>query len=477
MDIISILSALSEWAVFALIAGAAGFTVILLGYLFYRKKLDGKYKISKRKFAVLFLLLGWFLVVLGLTTLSRGANYSDDFNFNLFSGYVNAWNKWSLSELQLILFNMIMFLPMGFLLPLLSKRAERFNVMFCVSLAVTFGIEILQFVTSTGIFELDDLFHNVLGSIMGYALIMGVLHCLRGKKLIWRQIGKALAIPLCIGLVLTGVFAAYQVKELGNIPILPAVKQDMKDIIVTADIILSDHTQTVSLYRNSSVNALERGKEAAKIISSQFDLTFSGPVRIEGTNRIFTLKDQSGNLYYFNYFMQDGTWNMYSETQAEVLSPVLILSQKEKLEQWMLEKEFLLKNADFKVQSETILRWDMEQPDNIVTRTSSFHEGVVMLTLTDDLVPFDFMNTIVEKEYLRKVKIISPTQAFERVLEGEFEIYSPLNKGDKLFISSCEISYIYDTKGYYQPAYRFSGYINDRDHPWSCFIPAISGAN
>lgn len=477
MDIITILTALVEWAGFALMSAAAVFAVILASYLFYRKKLHGKYQISRRKFAVLFLLMIWFLVVLGLTTLNRGANYADDFNFNLFSGYVNAWNKWSLSELQLILFNMIMFMPLGFLLPLLSRKAERFNIMFPVSLAVTFGIEMIQFMTSTGIFELDDLFHNVLGSIMGYAFILGMLRCLREKKLSFRQIGTALAIPICIALLLTGVFAAYQVKELGNIPILPAVNQDMEDIIVRLDTPLSDHTGTASLFRNRGVNDLERGRTAAKIISSQYDLNFNGPVRIDGLNRIFTLKDQLGNIYYFNYFMQDGTWNLYTETQETALSTELMTAQREELENWMMENEFLQENANFQLQNETILRWDMEQPDDIATRKTGFYEGAVMITLSDDLVPFDFMNTIVEKEYIRDVKIISSRQAFGRVLEGEFEMYSPLKKGDELVISSYEISYIYDTKGYYQPAYRFSGYINDWDHPWSCSIPAIAGAN
>lgn len=476
MDFISIFSALSEWAVFALVIGAASLALILTGYLIYRKKLHGKHHVSKRQFIVLFLMLGWFLVVLGLTTLSRGANYADDFNFNMFSGYVNAWNKWSITELQMILFNMLMFLPLGFLLPLLSRKTERFRILLAVSFAVTVGIEILQLVTSTGIFELDDLFHNMLGSIMGYALITAILHCLREKRLIRDQIAKALAIPLCICLVLTAVFAVYHIKELGNMPILPAVKQNMSEVTVKSTITLPDKKETVSLYRNGYVNDLEHGKEVAKIVSKKYGLTISGPVRIDGVNRAFTLKDQSGNSHYFGYNMKDGTWSIYTENQNTAVPADEAVSQRSDLETWMQENDLLHSNAKFQLQDGTILRWDMKQPADILTRTKSFYDGIVMITPSDGNFPSEFMDTVAEKEFIRKVPVVSPKKAFEKVLLGDFEMYTPFKAGDQLFVTGYEISYTYDTKGYYQPVYYFEGYINGTDYPWSCAIPAMSKA-
>jgi glycopeptide antibiotics resistance protein len=120
---------------------------------------------SKTQGIVLFFLCSWLLLVLALTTLSRGANFTGSFNIDFFSAYVNAWNKWSISELQLIIFNMLMFTPLGFLLPLFWMKAEKFKVTLFVSIGLTVCIEIVQLLTGTGIFELDDLFHNCIGSL------------------------------------------------------------------------------------------------------------------------------------------------------------------------------------------------------------------------------------------------------------------------------------------------------------------------
>jgi hypothetical protein len=86
------------------------------------------------------------------------------------------------------------------------------------------------------------------------------------------------------------------------------------------------------------------------------------------------------------------------------------------------------------------------------------------------------MDTVAEKEFIRKVPVVSPKKAFEKVLLGDFEMYTPFKAGDQLFVTGYEISYTYDTKGYYQPIYYFEGYINGTDYPWSCAIPAMSKA-
>ena len=112
MDIQGIMSKL--WALFPT-ALIVAIIMIGIGYVscaIYRRR-GGGTSVTKMQFAALFLLLGWFVVVMALTTFSRGPNFEGWVNLRLFSGYVSAWHQWSLSEWQLIIFNMLMFAPKG----------------------------------------------------------------------------------------------------------------------------------------------------------------------------------------------------------------------------------------------------------------------------------------------------------------------------------------------------------------------------
>ena len=129
MDIVSVIGNLFPWIIIASIF--LGLTISI--YLIHQKR---KGTLQKSKFFssfILLLLCCWLIIVIGITTLSRGSNYARMINLHLLSGYVNAWNKWSLSEFQLIIFNIIMFIPLGFLLPLYNQKLKNFSYVFLAS--------------------------------------------------------------------------------------------------------------------------------------------------------------------------------------------------------------------------------------------------------------------------------------------------------------------------------------------------------
>ena len=105
---------------------------------------------------------------------------------------------------------MLMFTPLGFLLPMVWEKAEKLWVTFAVSFCLTAAIELFQFITGTGIFELDDLLHNVIGSVFGYFCIMAILTSMREKSIGFHSVGKVLIIPCFIGLVLGGAVFLYE---------------------------------------------------------------------------------------------------------------------------------------------------------------------------------------------------------------------------------------------------------------------------
>lgn len=143
-----------------------------------------------------------------------------------------------------------MFAPLGFLLPLLWKKAEEIWVTLAVSFGLTTLIEVIQLLTGTGIFEFDDLFHNTIGGLFGYFCIMAILTPIKEKTIRFAPIAKALMIPCVISLILGAVFFVYDQQPYGNMDILPAVKQDMSAVQIATELKLSDKDTSVSIYKN-----------------------------------------------------------------------------------------------------------------------------------------------------------------------------------------------------------------------------------
>ncbi|WP_018886603.1 VanZ family protein [Paenibacillus massiliensis] len=63
--------------------------------------------------------------------------------------------------------NVLIFLPMGFLIPFLLKKQSLFKTMFCCLLLIV-GIELTQFITYLGSADMADVFLNMIGCLFGY---------------------------------------------------------------------------------------------------------------------------------------------------------------------------------------------------------------------------------------------------------------------------------------------------------------------
>ena len=68
--------------------------------------------------------------------------------------------------------NILLFVPFGYLLPLLWKRADRWWRVVLCGFVLSLGIELIQLVTHLGMFDLDDLMNNSLGAFLGRGCFM-----------------------------------------------------------------------------------------------------------------------------------------------------------------------------------------------------------------------------------------------------------------------------------------------------------------
>ncbi len=472
MDLISIVSNIAPYALAALATAAVFISCILLGYKFYKKR-GGKHVFTKMQFTSFFLFTAWLVVVIGITMFSRGANFQGWINFRLFSGYINAWNNWSLSEFQLIIFNMLMFMPLGFLLPLSGKRLRHFAPVLLVSFLVTVCLEIVQMLTGKGIFELDDILHNIIGSIAGYFLITAILSCIEQKKVSVKPVLRALAIPLVFTMIFSCAAVVYHAKELGNLPIRPAIAQDTSKGNIQLNVDLPETASPAAMYRNGNIQNLAYGEKVLSLVKEQFLLKQIGGMRTEGSNRIYFLADHSGSEYSFHYSLSDGSWSLgKSDSIEKTPDEEILLKQQKIIEKWLLESDLMPSDSEFSIQNKDTLRWEKETPIDIHHRNSNYSSGIIMVQIVEDVtVPQWVFYTMAENYYVRNVNIISPAKAFEEVKKGNFQLYNDLKEDYVLIIDGYNLTYVYDTKGYYRPAYQFAGTLDGEQ--WSCLIPAM----
>ena len=83
---------------------------------------------------------------------------------------------WEVSAINLL--NIAMFIPVGFLLKC-GLRSLTWKQTFLAGTILSTAIELSQFILSKGLCEVDDLIHNVLGCMVGYATATLTINVLR----------------------------------------------------------------------------------------------------------------------------------------------------------------------------------------------------------------------------------------------------------------------------------------------------------
>ena len=165
MRVNEIIGLLKEYLLLGLIAIA----LFIVGYkIIYQKLMKGTKAISKPKFVLYGISICYIVVVIGATFLNRSVNYGT-INLHLFSSYRQAYNQMQISLFRNIILNILLFVPLGFLLTFYSDKLKKSYITVGIGFATTLIIEILQYLTNIGIFEIDDIFNNTVR--MSYRLL------------------------------------------------------------------------------------------------------------------------------------------------------------------------------------------------------------------------------------------------------------------------------------------------------------------
>lgn len=93
--------------------------------------------------------------------------------FKTITEYIIMYDKMNFDTWFLNLFgNIILFIPFGFLLPILSKKFKNiFKIVYILPIA-SLIIEILEYTLEIGSFDVDDILLNTIGGLIGYYIFL-----------------------------------------------------------------------------------------------------------------------------------------------------------------------------------------------------------------------------------------------------------------------------------------------------------------
>lgn len=85
-----------------------------------------------------------------------------------FKTIIDFLNKDYSSFISNVLGNILIFTPLGFLLPNLSEKFKKAKNLLIISCLVSFSIELIQLFSGLGFTDIDDIILNVTGAILGF---------------------------------------------------------------------------------------------------------------------------------------------------------------------------------------------------------------------------------------------------------------------------------------------------------------------
>ncbi len=113
-------------------------------------------------------------VIVWVTIFSREKAVDNPLNFQMFHSF-RAVGEEILKQgiFGNFLGNILLFIPFGFLLPLVTERTSWWRTLIA-GMLFSAGIEIVQRITAKGYFQIDDMILNTAGTLLGFGIFCAV---------------------------------------------------------------------------------------------------------------------------------------------------------------------------------------------------------------------------------------------------------------------------------------------------------------
>lgn len=443
------------------IAGIMALSALSISYFVYKKKYNGENAFPWRKVFLWLIFTAYLSIVLYATFLRHAGGYRE-WNLHLFRAWREAWNDFSAKNWANVLLNIAMFIPLGFLLPLLFKKLRKWYLSIPVGLGLSLAIELLQLSFSRGICDIDDLFANTLGTFIGFFAFMAVhsLSVEKGRRM--RAFVTYGFITIAPIIAIVTIFATYHLKEYGNLPNAAAYTNNTNGIQWTLNCDLATETNSASVYRTQALTEKDcdaLANELAALIGDEVAMTS------------YYQEMAYYNLYrgILKVFYYDGSFEIsvsdHNQTQWPVTSREDIIKA---LAYFPIE---IPKSAEFRSEGDG---WYSFTCDKVISG-SVMLDGTLRCRFSADGLIRQIDNHLVWYTYYKDTPVISPQDAYSLLRKGKFNDggFLEYQKPTDIYVTSCSMDYAIDTKGFYQPVYLFTVTSNDGNYESVIMIPAI----
>ena len=461
---------LGDYLTLGVVLLVAAVLLIIIGYWgIYKKLCKGKRDINFKSLFWWIMLIFYLFVVVSVT-LFRSSIFQNGQIISFFYSYKEAWISASETAWRNIILNILMFVPLGFWLPVGKERFRVFWKTYLIGFLFTVGIESLQLILSLGLFEVADVFNNTLGTMIGYGCYKIVEYVVLLFKKEKPKFSRMLIgqIPFVLTVCMfAGIFLAYENQELGNLSIECISPYPEETFQVVSKEEYSADRKSVMVYQTNTLTVEETEGFAREFFEKLGSALDERRNDIYDETAVYYAKD--GYNMWIDY--KGGTYNL---TDFNVSFP----EEGEEAQQ--------VKDATEEEIVQALLKYGIEIPEGAVfsySQETGYYTFVVETievngTIYDGQLSCEYYdngkfakirNSIKQFESYKEFEICSEQEAYKQILDGEFVFVG--NSGAKIEVGQVYLGYMLDTKGFYQPVYNFVVYIDGEESMIQ--IPAI----
>ena len=444
-----VLSELRSIMILVVLAGILAASVIAVAYLIFKKKHNGEKKFPWGKIILYLLLVGYVFVVISATILRKTGGFRREYNFHLFRAWIEAWNNYSVKNWANVLLNVALFVPMGALLPLLWKKCKKWYITMPIGLGTSLVIELIQLALKRGICDVDDLFANTLGVVIGFFCIMAILSLFNEKG---DRIKPCLlhgGIALIPVLAICSIFISYNVQEFGNLPQAAAYTKNTKGVNWVMECELPKVDAEMAVYQTqvrSKADCDAFAEDFKRIINTEYT-TIS--YYEEAAYYMDNGSDGGAHFLHVNYLDQGYDYSALIDDDAPWID-----ADRAAIEEVLSKYPVHIpETAEFTVEGDGWHSFTSRQH----IEGDMLIDGTLRVRIAEGGSVREIENQLLSYTYYSKVNIITPEEALNLLKAGRFNddyFFEQINPAT-ITITRCALEYQIDTKGFYQPVYTF----------------------